>query len=70
MGIQISEEIYNYILNYGGEGAGADFVFEEDGEYFFIGDWEDFGLQEQDGGVWTISSRPSQIGVFVGYIIP
>ena len=67
MGISISEDIYKYILSKGGV-EGED-VFAEDGEYFFNGDWEDFNLTDQDGEIWTISTTPSQKGVFIGNLV-
>lgn len=65
MGIWIDENVYKWIIAHGGV-EGEDVEADEDGYWFLDGDWESFGLTEGDGGIYTISLRPSQKGVFIG----
>lgn len=66
MGIWIDENVYNWIIEHGGV-EGDDVEVDEEGNYWFLnGDWTLFGLTEGDGGIYTITTRPSQKGVFIG----
>ena len=65
MDINIDAGIYAYIY-----AINPDDVYEEDGMYWFIsGDWEAYGLTEENGGIYTISTRPSQAGVLIGNLL-
>lgn len=65
MGIWIDKDVYQFILDHGGV-DGEDVEFDGENYWFTNGDWGSFGLEEGDGGIWTISTSPSQLGVFVG----
>lgn len=65
MGIWIDESVYKAIIAAGGV-EGEDVEFDGTDYWFLNGDWSEFGLQEGDGGIYTISMTPSQQGVFVG----
>lgn len=66
MGYYIDKKLYDYLINHG---ASGDYLFVEDGQYFFSGDWEEYGLTEMDGGVYTISTKASQNGILIGNLI-
>ena len=65
MGIWIDKDVYDAIIAADGV-EGEDVYFDGTDYWFLNGEWEAFGLTERDGGIYTISTSPSQLGVFVG----
>lgn len=66
MGWLIDEEVYQYIYNLDIADGEVDDLFEDEDGLWFTGSWEDYGLEQRDGSVYTISTRPSQDSVFIG----
>lgn len=63
--IVVEQSIYDYIL----QNFGEDFVTIKDGDYcVYYMDLIDAGyaFEDEAGGIWLISLKPSQKGVFIG----